>query len=870
MQVRNRVFVADVPHSEDKREAETDLRSSSPELLFKRSEVSLSKPGADSRLSSTRRLLREARHKSGLLSHPHKRKPSKISCLQLCKRTFPNDVSSVRPVQRTVSFLSHQQVDRGFPANKGSKGTRVFRRFSASTSGPLCSENPVMLCGKSSKKSRLVRESEEVGSAGYKKCRVSRNQMGYRHEREKTSGRENSSNSGRFREGFAKRSMVLAFGDFSHRSSRFCSTGDSSRSFVHQIYSTRQSKTLAESPQPTPSLTTSGCQRLSLVDSQRRKVRKNFHPGTHHIYYNRRLQQGLGYPDQRLPPVWHMDKRASDVAHKQKGIVHRAHSSKRVPGCRGRPISYDSIRQQNSGLIPEKSRRNEVGGVIRGDQKDPFTSGESQCNHSFLLSTGPIQFHSRLFVEGEESPRLACCRRGHNKDILNMGCSPDRSICHQSIESSFNVRFNRGTRFTGSVHQRIQPDLALQAGMGLPSSAVNTQSTQTPQPVLRDLPSDGSPLGDSVLERRPEAESSGSSLPDSRCPQVYSRPVHRSPACEGRRVPFRGLENTGWSDLIADLDPGDIDLVQSAWRDSTWRTYESAWKQWVSWCNQNGRSPSSPRPQDVATYIGYLSRVRKLASSTILVHKSVILTLADPTQEKRLAGHPLVLAIIKAISLRRCASAPSKSQIWNVQDLLRWLKSHTPSENSIFQVSRHVALLLLLASGRRIHDLTLLSIDDEHCDRSRSSITFWPRFGSKTDNIKNRQSGWQLTCSGDSDLSLVKWVNLLIEVSAGRRGARSNLHSLFITTRGEVKAASRAVIAGWLKAPFRDLGIKCSPGSIRSAVASNDYQNNMPLDSILKRGNWKGSENFFKHYCKSVDHPKSGNSNVLNNSFSAV
>lgn len=216
-------------------------------------------------------------------------------------------------------------------------------------------------------------------------------------------------------------------------------------------------------------------------------------------------------------------------------------------------------------------------------------------------------------------------------------------------------------------------------------------------------------------------------------------------------------------------------------------------------------------------------------------------------------------------------SAPvTKTQIWNIQDLFQWLKSNIPDKESIFQVSRHVTLLLLLASGRRIHDLTLLMVDDMHCERSDSSLTFWPKFGSKTDNDRNRQSGWHLTCSGDMALSLVKWVNCLIEVTNSRRKAREGLNNLFITTRGKVKAASRTVIAGWLKEPFKDIGINCSPGSVRSAVASNDFQNNVPLDEILKRGNWRGSTNFFKHYCKSVEQPRSTNVNVLNDSFNAV
>jgi hypothetical protein len=61
---------------------------------------------------------------------------------------------------------------------------------------------------------------------------------------------------------------------------------------------------------------------------------------------------------------------------------------------------------------------------------------------------------------------------------------------------------------------------------------------------------------------------------------------------------------------------------------------------------------------------------------------------------------------------------------------LDWLQSHPP-DLSIFQVSRHLAVLLLLASGHRIHDLTLIDLDEDYSQILDKVIIFWPRFGSK-------------------------------------------------------------------------------------------------------------------------------------------
>ncbi|KAF9406740.1 hypothetical protein HW555_012981, partial [Spodoptera exigua] len=55
-----------------------------------------------------------------------------------------------------------------------------------------------------------------------------------------------------------------------------------------------------------------------------------------------------------------------------------------------------------------------------------------------------------------------------------------------------------------------------------------------------------------------------------------------------------------------------------------------------------------------------------------------------------------------------------KPPIWNINDLANFLDSKRIDENNIFQVQRHTAALLLLCSGRRIHDLTLLRVDSNN------------------------------------------------------------------------------------------------------------------------------------------------------------
>ncbi|XP_045760888.1 uncharacterized protein LOC123864467 isoform X3 [Maniola jurtina] len=272
-------------------------------------------------------------------------------------------------------------------------------------------------------------------------------------------------------------------------------------------------------------------------------------------------------------------------------------------------------------------------------------------------------------------------------------------------------------------------------------------------------------------------------------------------------------------------------------------------KQWTS---DNNVSPKTPSPGDLARYLINLYNVKKLAPRTILVHKSAISTFTKPCNTSPLSDHPLVKKTIKAILLK---NPPKRcSYIWNVADLVNWMGQRKIEDSSLFQISQHVATLLLLATGRRVHDLTLLHIDAEHCQITREQIIFWPSFGSKTDNANYRQSGWCLSKSDKTTFDLCYWIPKLINKSEQRRKADPTLTNLFITTRNRVKAASRSVITGWLRLILKDAKIKGSPGSFRSAVATDNWVNkNLDIDEVLRKGNWRSSSTFLKHYFKEVE-----------------
>lgn len=308
----------------------------------------------------------------------------------------------------------------------------------------------------------------------------------------------------------------------------------------------------------------------------------------------------------------------------------------------------------------------------------------------------------------------------------------------------------------------------------------------------------------------------------------------------------------GWAQNLNFWDTAQIDLLKGSWRASTLKTYKPAWNRWVSWCKTNKISSEGPSGSDLARFLADLHIKYKLSYSTILLHKSVVSTLCNVNDSGALSNHVLVKHILKSISIKK--PTPCKSPVWNIDDFVSYLAERTINNDNIFDVSSQTAALLLLCSGRRIHDLTLLSIDKDNYVKSveHNFITLWPSFGSKTDSSDHRQSGWKLF-KNDQNINLdpVYWVERTVSLLAVRREDAKS-HNLFITTRGAARAASRAVIAGWIKTLMRQAGIVATPGSIRSAVASKNWLDNFSMEDIMARGNWKSANTFIKFYKRQV------------------
>lgn len=866
---KNGISVKDVFTRESRRKQAPNIQPKKTQFVPKPEEIPPIKPVQSTKILAKRRLHVQSGSFTSLLTCASEKKPSQVFIPQLLRHSLSDDMFTNGAGQCTLGVFENHKLDRKYASSKRAAGHSIFRRLPFRPSGQKSASGTGQFSSRPLFDFRMEDKLEEINTHANKGDRIPRDNFQYENKCKIPSRGQNIKSQKDPQKTSEISTMELDTRNIFTRKVTICDRSCSIGSTVLQTTPESESRFRRELAKEIFSPTSTCNKRMLLVDGTSNGLELDHSGRGQHVCDNRCFRLGMGHTNRTNSSGRRLELCSETLAYKPKGTLCSVHSPEKVHILSQKQSNYDSSRQSHSNCILAQSRRDEVTETISVDEENlALCETDQYCTNS-LLHTREVQHDSRPPVTRVIGDRLASKRVLDGKSIQSMGNSTNRLVRDVKVQSSPLVCINRCDGYASTLYKCIQQDMGLRFGLGVSTTTIDSQSYPTSELRARNISSGRTQMDESLLANSVESQGICATNNNKESVRPSTRSGYESSTSGGLINDFGGLEGTGWNKFIKDLPPEDIELLQSAWRPSTWKTYASAWKDWIKWCKSKCIVPNNPTAFQVASYLSYLFRVKKVAYSTILVRKSVIAIFANPEGGHNISSHPVVKSILKAINLKSAERVSSRTQVWNIEDLINWLKLNPPEEGSIYQVSRHCALLLLLASGRRIHDLTLLRTDDEHCCINEEGITLWPVFGSKTDCAKQRQSGWFVKKHQDCQLDMVKWIKQLIEVSSDRRRTSSGLKSLFITTRGKVKPASRTVIAGWLKPVFIELGLEVTPGSIRSAVASYNFENNLPLDDLLKRGNWRGASNFFKHYYKPVSAP-SLHTNVMLNSFVPV
>lgn len=850
--------------SENRSDVSPNLQFKTAKQFCQTKEFSAFQPLSNAEFLTERRLDGEDRSEPCIFPPTRSRGAQTFSKAELQRTTTANDVPTFWPLVSTTNVHLSDKLDCRILESPQYKVCCLSRRFFVGESVQSGFTRTHCIHGKADEDTRLVYQHGQICTGSDTTLGVSGRDLGYQTQHEIPVGIKVPNATQGTSQSDVQRQLVPQTGPVPSGETQLCFVCSTQREVTLSDPTIPQQVPLQGTPLQTGEITRNCTFRNDMVVESGTRLSTNTYRPNLAPAYHRCFGLRLGCSAGRNETIRSVDETTTILA---------CQSQRAIRCLRGDPTREPQAsecthlianRQSHGRGLYQQRRRNEVEETSVSDT--PTTKGDGPVEYLFnsTVLPGSIQWRGRCPITREGFPRVASADYSHKQHIQDVGNAAGRPIRIKDGSCSKELCICRHSRSGGTLSQRIPPPLGLQTRLGFSSSKPNTPGTSSTEHGERSLHFDSTEVEDGILACRPAGPSHSRPIPNPESTSSPNRHKNRNPSTRDTRNSFGSLADFGWTDEIKNWSVEERSLLMSSWRKSTINTYMPAWSKWKAWCVSNDTPYRSPNPEQVARYLAYLHNSEGLAYRTILVHKSVIATFTNISE---LSSNFFIKHILKAISVAKVKK--KKPPIWNAKNVLQYLENDSPDENNLYQVSRRAAILLLLAAGRRVHDLTLLTIDADNFVDEGSAIVLWPCFGSKTDNVNYRQSGWRLKEHPIKNLDCVYWTRQLIKTSQGRRKS-GTITNLFITARGESKPASRTVIGGWIKSVLKDAGVEASPGSVRSAVASLNWLEKFPIDQILETGNWRQEHTFRKYYQKELMADDITNSVSLSKFFESI
>ncbi len=307
---------------------------------------------------------------------------------------------------------------------------------------------------------------------------------------------------------------------------------------------------------------------------------------------------------------------------------------------------------------------------------------------------------------------------------------------------------------------------------------------------------------------------------------------------------------------------GELDALQArvvgtlteARAPSTRRLYALKWGVFVKWCHQAHIDPVGCTVLDVLSFLQYRLDSGSLPS-TLKVYVAAIASFRSPQGGQSIGRDPMVVSFLKG-ARRLHPPRPPSVPPWDLEVVLRAL-SQPPFEPlssvGLKELSLKTALLLALASAKRIGDLHAFSVDSD-CIRfgpGDCSVTLRPRMGYvpkslstpfkiQTVSLSALSSESAASREADAQTSVcpVRALRIYIDRSAGFR--QSN--QLFVCYGGcaRGRAVSKQRLSHWIvdaiTAAYTNQGLECPlhirGHSTRAMASSWAWSRGMSIQDI--------------------------------------
>lgn len=815
-----------------------------------------------------RRLGCENRHNTGIFSCPSGSVSPAIpestvqnsETLERPPRIASNNLATLRAVIITQGVRNSIQLDCPALAQKRHEDSCLFRRLPDSEpgfphlGGPSCrSCSCPDLTGFYSKFSKV--RAHTMQGSGLSWCNLeSRFECQISAERKNPKNREHSSID------FELQSMDGQRCAKDSRYAEFCCIRRTQRSTSLPPH-TNGSLFASQRPASPKVFTRSNShERNALVAPSAKDQDSDPHTSCRSLLDDRCISHRMGCCFRRSCMQRQLVPRSDFLAQQLEGNVGRNSNDTRLPSHLTEVHNIASDRQQERRMLHKEGRWPQIKGPVLFDSNPVPVAGRERHSNSTTIYSGSVQRPSRSSVTTEIPRRVVSVTGRLSRDLQAVRDTNNRLIRLEQRTRACTLRLSRLQRHERRISRRIQQNLEISQSMGVSAPPPRTTSAGSPQQGQGQIHISSPSVAQSILASGSQEEGSAVPVYHNQPTDEIERHSDSTTTSPCRSDVSRSMVSKGWRQHLTGWSHNEVELLDSSWRPSTKKVYASIWSKWQEWCKNNSVADDSPSGAQLAKYLAHLHLQSGLSYKTILVYKSTIATMSNP-ESSSLSDNPIVKRMLKSISVANSGRNHTKPAVWDPRIVVEWLAKNVLETRTLYEISRRTALILLLASSRRIHDLTLLQIDSDHYEDHGDHLILHPVFGSKTDNYVHRQSSWKFTRADNESICPVHWVKSLVEISKDRR-ASSDVTALFITARGAAGAASRTVLGGWVRSLLRAAGVHASAGSTRSAAASLNWLDNCSIDEVMAKGNWQTPNTFARFYSAEIRQMANGNANL--------
>ncbi|XDV15183.1 hypothetical protein PO909_015313 [Leuciscus waleckii] len=566
----------------------------------------------------------------------------------------------------------------------------------------------------------------------------------------------------------------------------------------------------------------------------------------------------------RVPP------RAWSSGHKRITVTHSCVNTLRPwsnPDIFSPGVPF-SNRQHVRGLVHKSSGRRALQSSVQTGRESPVVGGPSPSLHKSGAHPRSPEPWSRYAVEERDSSRRVEASPWVSPNDLGSIREGGRgSVCHKREHALPDVLLAISLPTVGRCS-----DIALAGSQALRYSSSEDSAYGVVQNQRGESVSDprGPELAESALVCGPERVNGGSPM---------ANPPQEGPAVSGewhdmapqpRAVEPSCVAAAGTLVERNTLHSRVLSTLAEARAPSTRRLYALKWGVFTKWCQDIEIDPVTSSVSDVLRFLQHRMDSGSLPS-TLKVYVAAIAAFRSPVDGQSIGKHAMVTRFLRG-ARRLCPSQPPSVPPWDLALVLRAL-SLPPFEPlasiAVKELSLKTALLLALASAKRIGDLHAFSVNDDCIcfGPGDCSVTLRPRPGyvPKSLNTPFRAQVVSLptlsaepSASNDADAQTAVCPVRALRMYMDRSAAFRQSDQLFVCFGGCNKghAVSKQRLSHWIvdaialayKCQGKDCPLNIRAHSTRAVASSWAWSKGMSIQDLCLAAGWSSQNTFARFY----------------------